>query len=65
MYYKIVEKFGPENGDRWERYLDCRGLDLIKFDSVDGVLRPDLFEPESNEDWKNCVNEDFKLKTYV
>jgi len=61
MYYKIVEKFGPEDGDRWQGYIDWRGLDLIKFDSVDGILRPDLFEPDSAEDWQNCVNENFKL----
>jgi hypothetical protein len=61
MYYKIVEKFGPEDGDKWEGYLEWRGLNLIQFDSVDGILRPDLFTPESKEDWNNCVNEDFKL----
>ncbi len=50
MYYKIVEKFGPEDGDNWKKYIDWRGLSLIKFDSVDGILRPDLFEPDSTDD---------------
>ena len=61
MYYKIVKKFGPDDGERWEGYIKWRGLNLIKFDSVDGILRPDLFTPESGEDWRNCVNENFKL----
>ncbi len=61
MYYKIVEKFGPEDGDNWKKYIDWRGLSLIKFDSVDGILRPDLFEPDSKDDWQNSVNEDYKL----
>ncbi len=61
MYYKIVKKFGPQAGDRWQRYLAWRGLNLNSFDSVDGILSSDLFEPESDEDWRNCVNEDYKL----
>lgn len=61
MYYKIVRRFCPEEGDRWRGYLEWRGLNLTSFDSVDGILRPDLFEPESDEDWRNCVNANFKL----
>ena len=57
-----MEKFGPEDGDKWKRYLDLRGLNLTKFDSVDGILRPDLFAPDSDEDWQHCVNENDKLK---
>ena len=61
MFYKIVERFGPEDGDRWQSYLEWRGLNLTTFDSVDGILRPDLFEPESDEDWHNSVNEPNRL----
>jgi hypothetical protein len=61
MYYKIVKSFGPHDGERWQNYLAWRGLNLTSFDSVDNILRPDLFEPESNKDWRNCVNEDYKL----
>ncbi len=61
MYYKIVENFGPQGGDRWQSYLKWRGLNLTSFDSVDGILKPDLFTPESELDWRNCVNEDCKL----
>lgn len=61
MYYKLVERFCPEDGKRWQSYLEWRGLILTEFESVDGILRPDLFEPETKDDWENCVNEDFKL----
>ena len=61
MYFKILEKFGPESGERWTEYLDWRKIALIKFDSVDGMMRPDLFEPRTHDDWRNCVNEDYKL----
>lgn len=60
MYYKIIEEFGPEGG-AWASYLEARGLQLDCFDSIDGILRPDLFEPESDNDWENCVREDRKL----
>lgn len=60
MYYKIVKYCGPDN-DGWGKYLEWRKLQLDSFDSIDSILRPDLFEPQSDEDWKNCVQEDFKL----
>jgi len=62
MYYKIIEKFGPQDHEKWASYTQWRKLpQLTSFDSLDGILRPDLFHPESEEDWRNCVNEDFKL----
>jgi len=61
MYYKVIEKFGPEDGERWNDYLKWRGLHLTRFESVDGVLRGNLFEPESDEDWQNCVYGDFSI----
>ena len=61
MYYKIIESFGPEDKEKWQSYIQWRDLELTSFDSVDGILRPDLFVPESREDWQNCVNEDNKL----
>ena len=61
MYYKVIEQFGPEKPVEWKKYIDWRKLDLDRFDSVDGMLCPDFFNPESDEDWANCVNADFKL----
>ncbi len=60
MYYKIVEYFGPKDGG-WKSYVEFRGVEFDRFDSVDAMLRPDLFSPESEDDWLNCVNEDYKL----
>jgi len=62
MYYKILEHFGPESGDKWLNYIGWSGLHNMKrFDSVDSMMRPNIFSPETVEDWNNCVNEDFKL----
>lgn len=61
MFYKIVQAFGPESGEKWMKYLNWRGFHHLKcFDSVDGILRPDLFIPSTIEDWKHCLNEDYK-----
>ena len=60
MYYKIIEYFGPYD-NRWKQYLEWCNLELTSFDSIDGVLCPGLFEPQTEEDWQNCVNEDYKL----
>ena len=60
MYFKIIEKFEPES-DTWMSYLDWRKFTLYCFDSVDGMLRRDLFVPESIDDWGNCVKEDYKI----
>jgi len=61
MYYKILPPFGPNDSDRWHRYIAWRGLKLTRFDSVDGILRPAYFLPQTEEDWMHCVNENFKL----
>ena len=61
MYYKVIEALGPETEDSWSSYIEWRKLELERFESVDGMLRPDYFEPESDEDWENCVNADYKL----
>ncbi len=60
MYYKIIQRFSAEDRGKWRDFLAWRGLPLESFESVDGILRPDLFQPESVEDWRNCVNEDCK-----
>ncbi|MDW6017139.1 hypothetical protein SBW85_05055 [Vibrio plantisponsor] len=61
MYFKIVEQFGPESGDSWNEYLEWRKISFERFDSVDSMMRPDLFEPKTSKDWDNCVNEDYRL----
>lgn len=61
MLYRILSRFGPEDGDRWQEYLKWRGLRLDRFDSIDSILRPSLFNPETVLDWDNCVQADYRL----
>ena len=62
MYYKVIEKFGPDWGEKWLSYIKWRGLsNLTSFESIDGILRPNLFTPQTDQDWQNCVNADFKI----
>ncbi len=60
MYYILIEKFGPTD-ERWNKYSQWAGLEhCTEFCSVDGIMRPNLFDLDSAEDWANCINEDFK-----
>ena len=61
MYYKVLKKFGPGSGASWTSYCEWRSFEFSAFESVDGLLRPDLFKPKSEKDWDNCVNEDYKV----
>lgn len=61
MLFTIVESFSPRDGDRWISYCQWRGLAFTGFDSIDGELRPNLFDNPVGKDWNHIVNEDFKL----
>ena len=61
MLFTIIENFGVADGDAWTSYLEWRGVHFDRFDSLDGILRKSLFTPESDEDWKHVVCEDFML----
>lgn len=61
MLFTIVEDFGIANGEAWSNYLEWRGLDFDRFDSLDGMLRKSLFTPESVEDWDHVVKENFMI----
>ncbi len=63
MYYKIVEYFGPKD-DGWKSYVEFRGIEFHPFDSV-GRMRPNLFTPESDEDWSNCVSEEYYKENLI
>ena len=61
MIYRISKKFGPQDND-WDDYLEWAGLqNCQEFYSIDGLMRPRLFTPESAEEWDNCVNADFRI----
>ena len=61
MLYTIVEPFGPESGESWSAYIRWRGIPFSRFDSIDGILRPNLFTDPRDEDWQYIVNENFML----
>ena len=51
MLFTIVEDFGVADGESWSSYIEWRGIQFDRFDSLDGILRPSLFTPETEEDW--------------
>jgi hypothetical protein len=60
MLYKVVQDFGPNHRD-WKQFAEHHWIQpLLSFDSVDGILAPDLVHPSSAEDWSHCVTEDFR-----
>lgn len=61
MLFTIIESFSPRDSNRWISYCQWRGLAFTGFDSIDGGLRPSLFDNPIGEDWNHIVNEDFKL----
>jgi hypothetical protein len=61
MFFTIIETFSPQDGERWTSYCAWRGVQFERFDSIDGILRPNLFTPRSEEEWRHVVGEDFKI----
>lgn len=61
MLFTIVEPFSPADGEKWTNYCDWRGIQFERFDSIDGILRPNLFESPEDDDWNHIVNENFML----
>jgi len=61
MLFTIVEPFSPANGEKWTTYCEWKGINFERFDSVDGILRPNLFDTPDDEDWSHIVNENFML----
>jgi hypothetical protein len=61
MKYKIIKKFGPGD-EQWDKYAQWAGLHACKeYYSIDSINRESLFTPDSEEDWENCINENFML----
>ena len=61
MLFIIIAPFSPADGERWTRYCEWRGLNFERFDSIDGMLRPNLFETPEDSDWEHIVNESYML----
>lgn len=62
MFYKVVNQFGPRDGEAWVKYLEFSKLyQITDFCSFDSILNNDVFTPSTEEDWNNCINENFKI----
>jgi hypothetical protein len=61
MLFTIIESFSPKDGTRWTEYCSWRKIAFERFDSIDGILRPSLFHPKDETDWKHVVPENFKI----
>lgn len=61
MLFTIVEPFSPMDAEKWTSYCEWRGLTFERFDSIDGILRPSLFDSPADSDWEHIVNENFML----
>ena len=59
MLFTIVEDFSSNSGESWKTYCEWRGITFDRFDSLDGMMRPSLFDPDTIEDWDNVVCKDF------
>ena len=65
MVYAILEPFSPKDGEKWTSYCEWRGLEFKSFESIDGLLRPNLFELETDEDWGLLANESYLEDTIL
>lgn len=65
MLFTIIESFSPQDGDRWKSYCEWRGLNFEAFESIDGILRTNLFTPGTDEDWQHIVNQNFMLHLFT
>lgn len=60
MWYAVLKNFGPE--DRaWASYVSWSGLNQLKrFRSLDSLLSPTLWQPDTKEDWNYSISQDFR-----
>jgi hypothetical protein len=65
-WFIATERFGPSNGEAWDKYVAWSGLThLTEVVSLDPMLCPRLFDELRDDDWPHIVNEDFMLDFFV
>jgi hypothetical protein len=65
-YYTALERFDPNNGDRWVDYTRWLGRnDLIRIVSLDSILCSPVVHAESSEDWQFVAKEEFMLDFFT
>lgn len=60
MLFAVVQPFSPACGEGWKGYCSWRGITFDRFDSVDRILRPSLFSPNTAADWEHVIAADFR-----
>jgi len=66
MYYTAIERFDPNNGERWIGYTRWLGrTDLKRVVTLDSLLCPAVVHVESGDDWEFVAKEDFMLDFFT
>jgi hypothetical protein len=59
VWFAAVEKFGPQCGESWDKYIEFSQLtQLREVVSLDDGLCPDVIKKLTDEDWKFNVAQD-------
>jgi hypothetical protein len=65
-YYTAIERFGPENGERWVGFTRWLGrTDFKRIITLDSNLCPPVVHPESANDWQYVAKEEFMLDFFT
>ncbi len=61
-YYAAIERFDPDNGERWVGFTRWLGrTDLKRIITLDSTLCPAVVHPESADDWQYVAKEEFMI----
>jgi hypothetical protein len=65
-YYAAIERFDPDNGERWVGFTRWLGrTDLKRIVTLDAALCPPVVHPQSAEDWQYVAREEFMLDFFT
>ena len=65
-YYTAIERFDPDNGERWVGFTRWLGrTDLKRIITLDANLCPPVVHPESANDWQFVAKEEFMLDFFT
>ena len=65
-YYAAIERFDPGNGERWVGFSRWLGrTDLKRIVTLDSAVCPPVVHPQSADDWRFVVQEEFMLNFFT
>jgi hypothetical protein len=65
-YYTAIERFDPDNGERWLGFTRWLGrTDFERIITLDSNLCPSVVHPESANDWQFVAKEEFMLDFFT